>query len=270
MNILIVGKSFIGNALYNYNKSFNYKVISHNDITGIDYSKFNIVINTAISPLYRNNSYSIDYDIDVKIANMACSAGCYYIMISSRKVYGNFKQLKTLTEMDPYNPFDYYSENKSITEQYLITNFRENVCIIRGSNFFGFELNRESFFGFCLTNLLKYSKIDCSINENIIRDFIEISDVVFLLDKIFKYKPVGIFNLGLNKGFSVKTIADNLILGFTEGIFNGREDLEFDQQFILDTTKLYNSIKFTPNYINYEDTFINLGKQLKLYKGNLC
>lgn len=269
MNVLIIGKSFIGNILYNSNKSFNYTLISHNDITSVDYSKFNIVINTAISPLYRNTLYSIENDIDIKIANMACSVGCYYIMISSRKVYGNFKELKILTELDPYNPFDYYSENKSITEQYLINNFKENVCILRGSNFFGFELFRESFFGYCLTNLLKYNKIDCSINENIIRDFIKISDVILLLNKIFQYKPVGIFNLGLNKGFSVKTIAKNLILGFGEGIFNANTYLEYDQQFILDTTKLYDSIKFIPNYINYENTFIDLGKELKIYKGNL-
>jgi len=270
MNVLIIGRGFIGNALYNSNKTFNYAIISHTDIFNIDYTKFHIVINTAISPLYRTCSYSIENDIDIKIANMACSVNCYYIMISSRKVYGNFKELKLLTETDEYNPFDYYSENKSITEQYLLANFKKNVCVIRGSNFFGFELFRESFFGFCLTNLLKYSKIDCSINEYIIRDFIEISDVVFLLNKIFEYKPLGVFNLGLNQGFSVNQITSNLILGFSEGEFLSKPNLEFDQQFILDTRKLYTSINFTPDYTDYETKFVNLGKQLKLYKGKLC
>ena len=266
-NVLVVGNSFIGNALYSKQK--NYTIINHNDINSVDYSKFDVVINTALNPVYRNESYNIKNDIDIEIAKKACKAGCYYIMLSSRKVYGNFKNVEKLTEAHPYNPFDYYSENKIKTEQFLINNFNENSCIVRGSNFFGFELFRNSFFGFCLTSLFENNLIKCSINENIIRDFIHIDDVTFLLINIIKQKPLGVFNLGLGMGFSVKQIAESLILGYDKGKFIGSDDFELDQQFIVDTTKLYNSLSIFPEYIKYENKIINIGNQLNLVKGKL-
>jgi nucleoside-diphosphate-sugar epimerase len=261
-NVLIIGRSFIGSYLYNSDRNFNYLLISHQDIDSVDFFKFDIVINTSLSPSYRNSKYDINDDIDIKIAEKANASGCYYVMISSRKVYGNFKQLKILKESDPYNPFDFYSENKAITEQYLLNNFN-NVCVLRGSNFFGFELFRESFFGFCLTSLFEQNKIEFNLNQNIVRDFIHIDDVVYLINAVFEVKPKGVFNLGLNKGFAVKDIANNLIRGYGNGIFIGSDDFEYDQQFILDTSKLYTAIDFKPEYIDYENTIIGVGERLK-------
>lgn len=265
-NILIVGGSFVGSHLFNPDINFNYELVSHRNVNSVDFNKFDIVINTALSPSYRDSKYHRSFDIDVQLAERANLAGCYYVMLSSRKVYGNSKELKTFVETDPYNPFDFYSENKAITEQHLLQNF-ENVCIIRGSNFFGFEPYRTSFFGFCLTNLLEQNKIEFNLNKNIVRDFIYIDDVVYLLNAIFKIEPKGIFNLGLNKGFTVKDIADNLIMGYGSGIFIGSDNLPFDQQFILNTNKLYKTIDFTPNYIDYENTIKSVGWKLRNLKG---
>lgn len=261
-SVLVIGNGFVGSSLFRLNMPIH--LINHSQIYSIDYSKYDIVVNTALSPLYRYNVYDKDHDIDIKICELAAKSGCYYVMFSSRKVYGNSKDLIIYDEDTAYNPFDYYSENKVITEQYIIRNF-SNYCIIRGSNFFGFEVKRNSFFGYCADSLLKFNSIKYTFNKNIIRDFIHIEDVIFLFDKILLYKPIGIFNLGLNYGIPIGDIANYMIEGYGSGKLFYDDDANYDQQFILNTSKLYKAINFFPSYDEYGKKVINIGKQLREY-----
>lgn len=265
--ILIVGHSFVGMAFFNFTNGLC-DVISHNEIYTVDYSKYGIVINTSISPEYRNLKYLAKNDIDRIVANLALSSGCYYLMFSTRKVYGNSKELMLFSESDTTTPFDFYSENKLYTEN-IISKYFDNYCILRGSNFYGFEIGRKTFLGFCLDSLLKYNKITYNVNFNNIKDFINIQDVCKLLSLICKIKPKGIFNLGANRGISIENLANNIIEGYGSGEVVTSGD-EFDQQFILDTSKLYSALNYVPIYIDYDKKFIELGKQLRKYNDNDC
>lgn len=260
--ILVVGKGLIGNAIKTSSK-YNILLISHFDIDNLNFSDIDIVINTALHPDYRKVEYNQHIDFDRKLSMMCEKNNCHYIMFSSRKVYGNTKDLTYFSETSEYNPFDHYSENKVITEKFLTENI-ENVTILRGSNFFGKVNSPDSFVGYCMENLYEKRTIPLTICPDIIRDFIYVDDVVEILDKIL-YAPInGIFNLGLNCGFSVKKIANDILEGYAAGEIVYHQNLIKDQQFILNCSKLYTSINYNPDIIKYNYIFKFLGWMLNM------
>ena len=230
--VLVIGlNSFVAKSLISlYQDKIILTKCNYTDIHKINYSKFDVVINCAIHPLYKSEKYNIDNDIDYKLSELLNGTACHYIMLSSRKIYGNTKELTIFTETDPYNPFDFYSENKVITEKSLLSTL-DNLTIIRGSNLFGFEYNRNSFLGYCMTNLVKYNNIICDINLKTQRDFIQVDDFTKILIEICIHKPIGIFNLGSNFGLEIGKICEYLIDGYGVGSFECSND-RFDQQFI--------------------------------------
>jgi dTDP-4-dehydrorhamnose reductase len=155
-----LGKTgFIASHLcYALSKKHNVKCISHQSIDDIE-GNFDAVINCCINPSYRNESYKEENDFDLKAAR---KFGGRFVMISSRKVYGTSDAIKLYNEYSPINPVDYYSENKSITEEKL-RGLKNDHLIFRASNVFGFEPNRNSFLGFCIDQLIKNNNISYNV-----------------------------------------------------------------------------------------------------------
>lgn len=261
-NVLIVGNtSFIAKAFLNYHqKELNLFSIKYTDINSIDFSKFDVVVNCALNPLYKTEKYNIANDIDLQIIKLIQNTNCHYIMISSRKVYGNSTELVVYNEEDEYNPFDYYSENKMITEKYLMS-IQNNITILRGSNLFGFEYDRKSFLGYCMTNLVKTKSIIYDVNLSTQRDFIYINDFIKVLIKVCIFKPKGIFNVGSGFGLKIVEISKYLIAGYGIGSYSCVNE-RYDQQFILNIDKITNFFGFNIELSDNKKIIINLGKDL--------
>lgn len=262
LNILIIGKSsFLAVNFFNYCilNGIRCKLVSLTEFFTLELSIFNVILNCSITNDYLNSSYDTNNDIDRLVINVIANLPVKYIMISSSKVYGNSLELKKYHENSILNPFDYHSENKIITENY-IQSVLHNFIIFRGSNFFGDEYGRNSFFGYCLTNLKDANKIPVTINENIIRDFIHISYVCTLMLLAIQNNLTGIYNLSSGVGTSIGSIINDLIIGYNDGekiII----DSKFDRQFILINKKLIGMLNVS---LDLKDNIVfEIGKNLK-------
>lgn len=257
MKVLIVGKnSFIGK---NFFFSVNFAdFISHTEINNVNFNHYDTVVNLSINPKHKNLKYNEENDTDLLVANKCAKSNCHFVMLSTRRVYGCSNDLKVYNETSSINPADFYSENKFITEE-KIRKEHSNYTILRGSNIFGNEYGRNSFMGFCLTQLKNNNEIVFNISENVIRDFISVSEVSKVLKKVCEKKITGTFNLSSNSGLKISEIPKYLIQGKGEGQFRAIGNL-FDQ-FVLDNTLLSNAFDLTIKK-NYENEIIQLGKNL--------
>ncbi len=252
--VLVIGKnSFIGS---NLTKTLNVKSVSHSDIDLINFRDYEIIINCSISPEYKNKTYDVKFDVDYEISQKIQQKS-HYIMISTRRVYGTSTELKIYTEKSPINPFDYYSENKVVTEE-KIKSTLENFTILRGSNFFGDEYGRQSFMGFCLTQLKNNDKIELTISGKVCRDFLHIEDVVKAIKKVCDIRKTGVFNLSSGRGLSVSKFVECLIAGKGSGLYSDSELIA--DQFILDNTLFCSEFNFELQK-NYISKIMEIGKK---------
>lgn len=260
--ILIVGKnSFICNGILDVpDGDVSIWTIGHDDLINFRIDTFDVVINCAIAPEYKTKKYTIFNDMDARVATYAASAGAHYIMLSTRKVYGNSKELVKFTEDSPVNPFDYYSENKLKSEEY-VSQTCDSYSIIRGSNLFGFELNRNSFLGYCLDALKWQGNINFTLNRHVVRDFIDINTSAEILLEVAKQQPNGVFNMGSNHGLEIGKIAEYLIEGYGFGTITQTSD-EYSEQFVLDNSKIKATLGVNIGPINFKKILNDIGKKL--------
>jgi dTDP-4-dehydrorhamnose reductase len=259
MKTLIIGKnSFIGKSAYhNIN---NAEKISYQDIDKVNLKDYNVMLNCSMMDEYRNNPYSEDIDLDVKLARIASQENMHYIMISTRKVYGISNSLVRYNERSDLNPSDRYSENKLITE-FKIKEMMNSYTILRPSNVFGYEPGRKSFMGFCINQLKDTNKIVYDISANTIRDFIDVNTFSKVLNHICYHKTKGLYNVGSDFGLTVGDVARYLIKGYGSGDFIAESDKLFDQ-FTLDNTKIKNQLGISIDIIDFENTIVEFGKKL--------
>lgn len=244
---LIIGKtSFIGNELVKLN---GYDIVAYSDVHHVDFSQYDCVINCALNPDFKTKPYDESTDVDYNMAKLSYQNGCHYVMMSTRKVYGAYSDFRSFNEETQTNPFDFYSENKLISEYKILKHFGDKSVVVRGSNLFGFEYGRQSFMGFCMNQLKNTGKIVFSINEHTKRDFIDIQTSCYQLDLLSGKNLTGIYNLSSNCGLEIGKFARNLIKGYGSGQFICTGD-EFKEQFVIDNTKLLKELKLntTPFY----------------------
>lgn len=259
---LIIGKtSFIGKELAKFE---NFDIVAYHNIHHVDFSKYSCVVNCALDPTFKTQPYDQENDVDYNMAKLSYENGCHYVMMSTRKVYGSYADLRIFTEKSQTNPFDFYSENKLISEFKIQKDFADKSVIVRGSNLFGFEFGRQSFMGFCMNQLKSKNRIIFSISENIKRDFIDIETSCMMLDKISKKKLTGIYNLSSNIGLEIGKVAKHLINGYGQGEFIC-ESGTIKEQFIVDNTKLLKELNITQQPFYITETIEKLGEELARY-----
>jgi nucleoside-diphosphate-sugar epimerase len=194
--------------------------------------------------------------MDLKIARQFSG---HFIMISSRKVYGTNDSLIEYTEDSPYNPSDYYSWNKTITEKILSTE-HENVTILRASNVFGFEYKRKTFMGFLMDQLKDKGNIEIDISPFSTKDFISVQDTCKLINLVVEKQLKGIYNISSGYGEMVGHTAEYLIKGYGSGNLISKSK-ERKDQFILNNKKLLEALNIEIDF-NIEDQMKKLGEHL--------
>jgi nucleoside-diphosphate-sugar epimerase len=255
--VLVVGEtSFIG-------KYINHERVSYRDLGKKNLRDYDVVVNCALNPLYKTHSYRHDFDVDLEIGQSACRAGCHYVMISTSKVYGSSDVLKVYSEFDKINPTDHYSQNKVITESLLLGNFPNQVTILRGSNIFGFEYGRNSFVGYCMSQLVNEGQIKLTIDGETKRDFLYVEDAARIIEKVCEVKPLGVYNLSSNQPIFAYTIIENLISGYPYGgIIGHSADGKIERQFALNNAKLKKALGIEIGPFDFDTIFYDLGKKL--------
>lgn len=254
---LLVGEnSFIGKHLNKCDK------ISYKQCDSVDFSKYDVVVNCALNPLYKISPYSEELDVDFEIGKKAFDNGCHYVMISTSKVYGKSNALTTYSENSEISPFDNYGKNKLTTEFKLLSNFSSSVTILRGSNIFGYEYGRNSFVGYVMTKLVNEGKITFSIDSNTRRDFLFVEDAAKIIERVCELKPFGVYNLSSNQPISAIRIAQKIIEGYPYGGKIETSEIKPERQFALDNTKIKKKLKIEIGPFDFDKIFYDLGKQL--------
>lgn len=255
--ILVVGKnSFIGKKFFDYSNLVD--IVSHTEIEHVNFNQYDSVLNCSINPDYKNNSYQENNDFDFLVYEKCLKNNCHYVMLSTRKVYGKSDTLKKYDEKSETNPFDHYSHNKLITEE-KIKKYSTNYTILRGSNVFGEEYDRQSFMGFCLTQLKNNDRIIFDVDGSVRRDFISVKEVSKILEKVCRQKKTGIFNLSSNFALAISEIPRLLIIGKKSGEF--QDGNKITDQFVLDNNLISKTFEVKIKS-DYTEDFIEIGKTL--------
>jgi len=255
--VLVVGEnSFIAKHLLTFDK------VSYYNFNDVDLSKYDTVINCALNPLFKTNPYSEFIDVDLSVGKRTCESGLHYIMLSTSKVYGDFSELKTFNEFSTCIPYDRHSENKLIAEIKLLSNFPQQTTILRGSNIFGFEYGRNSFMGYCMSQLVNNNSIKLTTDWATQRDFLPVDYAANLIEKICKKKPLGVYNLSSGEGLRIGQLIQWLIDGYKYKASIINTTSVFERQFILDKSKLEKALDIKIGPIDYETIFYYLGKRL--------
>lgn len=254
MSFLIVGKnSFIS-------KSITGKLsrVSFQEIDKLNFRNYDVVLNCSIHPDYRNKKYNINHDLDYFIAQKSQENDCHFIMLSSRKVYGTSNILNSFDEDSQTNPDSYYGENKLKTEEQIRKNL-EDFCILRCSNIYGLEINRNSFFSFCIDQLLQNKKIIFDVDGKTKRDFLPVEKLNEIIQIIASNKTKGLYNVSSNYGMEIEKVALSLIRGYNEGSFESNGQIK--DQFVLNNEKIKKELKINieTNYLKHIE---NIGKML--------
>jgi nucleoside-diphosphate-sugar epimerase len=257
MRTLVVGaNSFIARHLTKFVK------VSYYDFKNVDLTKYDVVINCAINPLYKIENYQESIDIDFEIGQKVCEHGLHFIMLSTSKIYGDCDDLKCYNEFSTPKPYDNHSTNKLITENKLLTNFPRQITILRGSNIFGFEYGRNSFMGYCMSQLVNEGKITLTFSEDSKRDFLPIENAVKIIESVCDIRPLGVYNLSSNYPLKVITVIQSLIDGYGYNSYIDQTGFKLDRQFVLDNTKLKETLNIYIGPFDYKKIFYYLGKQL--------
>lgn len=263
---LVIGRnSFISKSIIGDNHTIvdRISIRDPNSIESINFAKYDAVLNCAIHSNYIRQDYDSDYDLDYQIANRVKDFDCHYVMLSSRKVYGENEKLISIDENHSKSPVDNYARNKLFTELYLQDVFGHNKShtIVRCSNVFGFEYLRNSFMGFCTKQLKESGYIHFDISSKIKRDFIPVDYVGQVLKLIMEKKLNGIFNLSSNYALEIGKIAECLIEGYGSGTFSSNDDLIKDQ-FVIDCSKLEKSLGINIGPFDYKKIINDIGQKL--------
>jgi nucleoside-diphosphate-sugar epimerase len=245
--VVIFGKnSFLGNHLFNFfkKKKIDVKLVSFSNFSKVKYNNVKYLINCSFHIGYLKQ-YKKCYDRDLKIAEYIKNLDINYFFLSSGKVYGNYN--RPIKEHDNCNPKSTYAKNKLITEKKLKKILGKKLIIFRISNIIGQNLRKKKslnfFFNIMLSSLINKNIIELP-EKKYFKDFLPIKDFCYLVYKSIKLKlPSGIYNLSSGIGLDLNKVARSIIKGYGSGevsFFKKSTD-----NYILDSSKLYNKIKFS-------------------------
>ena len=200
------------------------------------------VVNFAYHPKYPTSPYAPEIDFDRRLADAIGSRGVHYVMLSSRKVYGDAVKFGA-SETDAAEGCDQYSRNKAATEAYLRETLGERLTVLRIANVIGYERvpGRKRFMALVLHRLKTEGRIVYDMNPFVRRDFVTDRFFADILRKVIELRPSGIFNLGSGIPLETGWIAMWVLEGY------GKGELVVESPRVVD--------EYVPNVRKQTDTF---------------
>jgi len=168
------------------------------------------------------------FDINVKgtfnVAYLASKYDAKIIFASSSAVYGKPKVLPTPVS-HPYFPVNVYGLTKALGEQ-IIMYYGKSYVIFRIFNVYGPECNRSYVIPDIIRKILRgENPVRLLGTGEEARDFIYITDVIEAFKIAIRQDTVGIFNLGSEKTYKIKDIANmikNIMGKNVDIVFEGK------------------------------------------------
>lgn len=235
--------------------------VRHNALNAGAVKQCDVVVNCAMSPVFKSSAYQEGEDCDLAAARLAAESGKHFVMLGTRKVYQPSNTTKLLDETSALGPQDYYGQNKLYSEEKITSLLGEHCTILRIANVYGYELGRRSFFGLAMTKLREQRVISLDVSPFVERDFIAVEKLIELLDLICQNQSAGIFNVGSGCPLQLGRIAQWLIEGYGLGSLIVSDVKERDG-FVMDTAKLKKALKADVSQINFKDHIKKIGNQL--------
>ncbi|MES2817984.1 MAG: NAD(P)-dependent oxidoreductase [Pseudomonadota bacterium] len=223
MSVAVVGGgSFIGRALAGRPEASAWRFIGGREalagdawLDGVD-----CLINCAFDPRLKDEPYSTERDIDLRLATrLQAHPQAHYLMLSSRMVYGPAPEGGRLHEDLSPQPINLYGAAKWQSEQALQALLGPRLTVLRLSNVCGNELEtgRRSFFAMASRALSELGRIELDMSPFVERDFLPVEILADWLLRIAARPLPGLFNLGAGRGIPCGRIAQWLIEGFGDG-----------------------------------------------------
>lgn len=268
MTILAIGQSsFLLKEVKKLPFSKGWVFLSHTEALNKDKwpDDITVVVGFACNPKVREGRFS---NFDHKLAKIAQGFGAFYIMLSSRAVYGMTDQSCIFKEdQEPYPEITPYGQAKKEIEDDLLKSF-DNVIILRLSNVFGLEYDsqnhRQTFFGLMLKSLKEEGKISFSMSHQTYRDFLPASIFGDYLAAIVQNPQSGVYNLGSGIGIPAGDIAQWVIEGYGAGVVEPNDKTIIDSA-VLDMTKTFCVFGIKqPTKAEISQMCIEIGRKLKL------
>lgn len=221
LNVAVTGSSgFIGNAVCDSLKSYDYKVIpianrlQVNDfLKDLENDKFDVVIHCA-GKLYGTSDELYDSNVFLTkriVSSIPNGSQVRLIFMSTGAVYGNTKGPSS-SELDENSPLDLYGQTKLDAEMEVLKYLRSTI--LRLPSVYG-ENNRKGLV-FHILDTIKNQRVFSLENGGIARrSFLNISDLVFVIAELIRVEIYGIFNVSEPVDYSVKEIVSRFNLEFS-------------------------------------------------------
>ncbi len=271
MRIVLVGKgSFIARAVANaaQSRKLDCLALAH-DAPLDNLAPSDHVINFALRPEYRTGPYASDSDFDLHIARAAKRAKAHFVMLSTRRVYGQDSRWGAMENMVAAGDETTYGRNKALTEKAVFESLSGKTGIFRLSNIFGYEYDesppRKSFLGLMLESLKQENIIFFDMHPDTRRDFLPVElTASLLLDRALD-RTEGIYNLGCGFAVNCGDLADWVCEGYGDGKLAYEPATPRDEFFLnMDKWRSQFDLPVDENMIH--DYCVGLGRRLRCEK----
>lgn len=265
--ILIIGvNSFISVNINSYLKNFfSIKTLNFKDFLKFDHNKlnhYNYILNCSIKKEYIDSKYSLDNDLDYKIAKILMNLKCKFIFLSTRKIYEPSNNIKETSNL---NPKCNYSKNKLITEYKLNDILKKRILILRLSNLIGvrnietnYRRRHKIFIDYFFSNIRKNIMID---NRKIYKDFLSLKQFCEILKRLVMSDATGTFNISIGKKIYLSELAKWLnFYNKNKTVIKKFPKNYKKDSFYLNNKKLQNKIKLKIRKIDLEKDCKNISK----------
>lgn len=268
MPTIIIGKKgFIAQNLVKFfiKKKIKFLNVSLNNFLKLKKNnllKFKNVINCSINKKIINNKYKIEHDFDLKISNKIRFLNIRYILLSTRKVYGNNKYPN---ENSYLSPRCNYSKNKLISEKKCLQILKNKLLVLRISNVIGYRpYNKKRLHKTFIDNFysnLRRRKIVFNFLDY--KDFLSMDQFCSILYKICRNENIsGIFNVSIGKKIYLIDLISSLIKYHPKKISLVDNKKIKSDNFVLNNKKLLRKIKISINKNKLFNFCNNLGRNI--------
>ena len=214
MKIYLIGKQgFIAKNLYKLlkKKEIACVVCSHRNIEGLkEITNEDVIINTAgVNNAQTREEYEDgNFIFPQKLVELLNGKTPYFVHLSSYMVLGFEKQDKSLLS----EKNRYFVDTKMAGENFLRQNVKNNLCILRPSNIFGYDC--RPYYNNIVSTLV-YEKIlrlrkVTRLNKNSLRNFLSVESLCFEILECVTSKRLGTWNVLSNNTVSLETVIKNI------------------------------------------------------------
>jgi UDP-glucose 4-epimerase len=202
-----------------FNGSFDEQNLLDSILPDID-----IIVHTACTTVPENSTINPIHDVEtnvistIKLLESSKKHGVKKLIYlsSGGVVYGNTNE-KTINELHPTNPISSYGVTKLMVEkyiQYYSILYNIDYTIFRIANAFGPNQsgkNNQGVIAHWLKKCKENEPLEIWGDENIVRDYIYIDDIVNAIAISINEKIHGIYNIGTGNGVSLIKLAETIL-----------------------------------------------------------